>query len=176
MHRGCPSVVETIKWGMPAFEYHGPLAGMAAFKHHCVLGFWKGTLLSDPSGTLQTQARTAMGNFGCIRSVDDLPSDATLVRLVKDAARLNEAGVKVPKEARQKKPIRPPIELTRALRAAPKAQAVLAAMSPSHRREYLEWIVEAKRQETRERRIATAISWLSKGLNRNWKYERRARA
>jgi len=173
VRRACPGVVECIKWGMPAFDFKGPLAGMAAFKQHCVFGFWKHTLLTDPTGVMQTTDRTAMGNFGCLRSVDDLPSAAALARMVKAAAKLNEEGVKVPRVLRAKAPIPVPTDFAKAMRAAPKAKATFDGFSPSHRREYLEWIVDAKRPETRLKRIATAIEWLSKGRSRNWKYERR---
>lgn len=171
VHRACPGVVEAIKWGMPAFEYKGPFAGMAAFKAHAVFGFWKHALLDDPSGVLEKTDRTAMGNFGCLRAVDDLPSDAVLARLVKAAAKLNDDGVKLPRNATVKKSIPMPPDFAKALRAKPKALAAFDAFSPSHRREYLEWIVEAKRPETRATRIATALEWLAAGKHRNWKYE-----
>lgn len=171
VHRACPGVVEAIKWGMPAFEYKGPFAGMAAFKAHAVFGFWKHELLDDPAGVLEKTDRTAMGNFGCLRAVDDLPSDAVLARLVKAAAKLNDAGVKLPRNTTVRKTVPVPPDFAKALRAKPKALAAFDAFSPSHRREYLEWIVEAKRPETREKRIATALEWLAAGKHRNWKYE-----
>jgi len=174
VRRACPSVAETIKWGMPSFEYKGPLASMAAFKQHATFGFLKHSLLNDPTGALQQRDRTAMGNFGCLRTLADLPSDATLARLVKAAAKLNDDGVKVPRSTRAKKPVPVPADFAKALRAVPKARATFDAFPPSHRREYLEWITEAKRPETRAKRMATAILWLSQGKGRNWKYERRA--
>lgn len=175
VHRACPSVTETLKWGMPAFDYKGPLAGMAAFKQHCVFGFWKDRLLSDPTGALQKTQRTAMGNLGCIRTLADLPPAATLAALVKEAARLNDAGVKVPRTVRARKAIAMPPEFAKALRARRRALETFDALPPGHQREYLEWIVEAKRDETRAKRIATAVTWLSQGKRRNWKYETKGR-
>jgi len=175
MHRACPGVSETIKWGMPAFEFKGPLAGMAAFKEHCVLGFWKGPLLKDRTGALERGHRTAMGDLGCLRSLRDLPSASTLASLVKQAAALNEAGTKVPRDLKARREIPMPADLAKALRGNRRALATFDALAPSHKREYLEWIVEAKRQETRTKRIATALTWLSQGKRRNWKYESRKR-
>lgn len=172
VHRACPDVVETIKWGMPSLEYKGPFAGFAAFKQHCVFGFWKHKLLDDPDGVLEKVDRSAMGNFGCIRSMKDLPSEATLARLVKAAKRLNDENVKLPRAVRKRKPLPVPPEFTKALSRNAKARSVFDGFSPSHRFEYLEWIVEAKRPETRANRIAQAIQWLSQGKHRNWKYER----
>ena len=69
VHKGCPApgVTETIKWGMPAFEYKGPFCGMAAFKNHCTFGFWKDKLLRTDDA-----AARALDALGRIESVDDL--------------------------------------------------------------------------------------------------------
>jgi uncharacterized protein YdeI (YjbR/CyaY-like superfamily) len=170
VHAGCPEVVETLKWGRPAFEHHGLLAGMSAFTAHVVFGFWKHRLVVGDD----ERAARAMGSFGRITALSDLPSRTTLVRLVRKAAQLNEAGVSGPREKRGP---RPPIpmhpELRRALARSKAARATFDGLSPSQRRDYLEWIAEAKRDETRERRVATAVEWLSQGKTRNWKYERR---
>jgi hypothetical protein len=171
VHAGCPEVVETIKWRMPSFEHHGILAGMAAFQKHCVFGFWKHELLVEDA----PREMEAMGSFGCLRTVGDLPSQARLVALVRRAVALNEAGVKAPRTKTARKqpaPLHP--EFARALDRHARARATFEGFSPSHRREYQEWIAEAKKDETRERRIETAIEWLAAGKSRNWKYERRA--
>ena len=171
VHRACPQVQEAIKWGMPAFEYKGPLAGMAGFKQHCTFGFWKDKVLRDRQGILETHERTAMGNLGCIRSLSDLPSSTALARLCKEAANLNDAGIKAPRTVRERKPIPMPPDFAKELRGKARALAYFDRLPPSHKREYLEWIVEAKKPETRAKRIATAITWLSQGKHRNWKYE-----
>lgn len=170
VHAGCPGVSETIKWGMPAFEYKGPLAGMAVFKAHCTLGFWKASLMKTvPSG----KRREAMGQFGRFESVDDVPSAAALIRMVKEAAAINEAGLKVARKPAAPKPApkAPPYVLA-ALRKNAKALAGWRAFPPSHQREYLQWIAEAKTAETRARRLDTAVIWISEGKGRNWQYER----
>jgi uncharacterized protein YdeI (YjbR/CyaY-like superfamily) len=172
VHAGCPGVEETIKWGMPAFDFHGPLCGMAAFKAHATLGFWKAPLLRKGKKPLSTSAEKAMGQFGRITSVDDLPAQRGLVALVRRAAALNERGVKVVRARQPKAAPRTPADLMAALRKNRAALRTFEDFSPGHRREYVEWILEAKREETRIRRIETAIQWMSEGRGRNWKYAR----
>jgi uncharacterized protein YdeI (YjbR/CyaY-like superfamily) len=168
VHKACPDVEETVKWGSPHFDYKGSMAGMAAFKEHCAFGFWKHALLEG--NELQ---RTAMGSFGRITSLKDLPKDKDIVALIHQAMELNEKGIKVPKKPTTAKgEVVVPKELTAALSKNKKAKLAFDKFSPSHRREYSEWIAEAKTEATREKRIATAIEWLSEGKSRNWKYER----
>jgi uncharacterized protein YdeI (YjbR/CyaY-like superfamily) len=170
VHASGPGIVETMKWGHPSFEYHGILGGMAAFKSHCAFGLWKHELIvADDARALE-----AMGSFGCLRTVADLPPRATLVRYVKLARKLNEDGVAAPRtKMARKKPIAPHPQFAAALERNAQARATLDGLAPSHRREYVEWIAEAKREDTRTRRIATAIEWLAQGKKRNWKYEAR---
>ena len=169
VHAGCPDVQETIKWGMPTFDYQGMLCGMASFKAHCSLGFWKGTLL----GLGGYGDRGGMGHFGKIASLDDLPKRAQLVALVRKAAKLNEQGVKVERATRTPKAAIPmPKDFAAVLKKNKKANDAFEALRPSHRREYLEWITSAKQDATRQRRMGTSIEWLSEGKSMNWKYER----
>jgi hypothetical protein len=170
VHAGCPDVVETIKWSVPSFEYKGPFCGMAAFKKHVMFGFWKHQLLQDllPKGD-----RRAFGTFGRIQSLNDVPNRAAIVKIVKAARKLNDDGVKVPKLAGAKKPpVRVPSYFKSALKKLPKAAAAFEAFSPSHKREYVEWITEAKTAETRDRRLTQAIAWIGEGRSRHWKYQR----
>lgn len=168
VHKACPDVEETVKWGMPHFDYKGPICHMAAFKEHCAFGFWKHELLAGTE--LQ---RTAMGSFGRITSLKDLPKDKEIVALIHQAMELNEKGIKVPKKpATVKGEVVVPKALTAALSKNKTAKAAFDKFSPSHRREYSEWIAEAKTDATRDKRIATALEWLSEGKSRNWKYER----
>jgi len=171
VHTACPAVIETMKWSMPYFEYHGLLAGMAAFKEHCSFGFWH----QDMAAVVGTgKDDEAMGSFGRIAGLADLPPDRTMLRYLRAAVKLNESGAPArprPKPA-PKSSLRTPPVLAAALRAHPVAAAAFENFSPSHRREYIEWIAEAKREETRARRVATAITWLAEGKSRNWKYER----
>jgi uncharacterized protein YdeI (YjbR/CyaY-like superfamily) len=167
VHAGCPDVVEETKWGMPHFNYKGMFAGMAAFKAHCVFGFWKHELIVGQNAGY----REAMGSFGRLRSLADLPPKKTFDRYVKIAMRLNDEGIQVPRRKHAKKKLVVPKELVVALNRNPKARKVYAGFSPSHQREYAEWIGEAKGEATRARRLATTIEWLEQGKHRNWKYE-----
>ena len=169
VHEGCPDVEETIKWGMPSFGHHGILAGMASFKAHVAFGFWKGALITGNASA----RKDAMGGFGRITSLEDLPSKRRLLAMVKKAAKLNEAGAKQPRSVKHAKPtLRMPPEFTAALKAAPKAKAFYATLAPSAKRNYLEWITDAKQAATRAKRVAQSVQWLGEGKRRNWKYEK----
>jgi uncharacterized protein YdeI (YjbR/CyaY-like superfamily) len=172
VHKADPDIEETVKWGMPSFNHAGIVCGMAAFKQHCAFGFWKSKLILDSKGH---RVDEAMGSFGRITSLKDLPSDAKLVGYIKKAVKLNLEDVKVPGRAKRKAtPLRVPAELSKALKAAPKAAAAFKALSTSHRNEYVEWIASAKQAATRDKRLATTIAWLTAGKNFNWRYEKRA--
>ena len=165
VHAGCPNVEETLKWSMPHFDYKGPLAGMAAFKAHCAFGFWKGSLIVPGS-------KEAMGQFGCITKISDLPKAGVLTGYVRKAVELNEQKVKVPRPLKhEKKDIPMPADLAAALKGNAKARATFDGFRPSHKREYLEWITEAKTDETRRKRLVTAVEWMSEGKARHWKYQ-----
>jgi uncharacterized protein YdeI (YjbR/CyaY-like superfamily) len=168
VHSACPEAEETMKWGMPHFLYKGQiLAGMAAFKAHATFGFRRGQEVIGETGA----ERDAMGQFGRLASVDDLPKPEVLAQLIRKAMALTDEGGK-PAEA---KPAKPPVEvpedLRRALDASSGAAAIFDGFPESCRREYVDWIVEAKRQETRDKRIAEAVEWMAQGKRRNWKYE-----
>jgi uncharacterized protein YdeI (YjbR/CyaY-like superfamily) len=170
VHAACPPVEETLKWSVPAFMYKGNLCGMAAFKRHCMFGFWKGSLIVDGTGQ---PVGVGMGQLKVAR-VEDLPPDKALTGYIKQAMKLNEEGVKTPRAGpKEKKPLAMPASLKKALAKNRKAMAAFEAFSPSHKREYLEWITEAKTDETRDRRIDRAIEWMAEGKPRNWKYMKR---
>jgi uncharacterized protein YdeI (YjbR/CyaY-like superfamily) len=172
VHTACPEVEETMKWNSPHFMYKGMLCSMAAFKEHCAFGFWKGSLIFDQSGG---SAEEAMGQFGRITKVSDLPSKKVLAGYVKEAMRLNESGVKSPARSKPRNKAEPkvPDDLATVLKKNKKALATFEGFSPSHRREYIEWITEAKGEDTRKRRLETTIEWLAEGRPRNWKYMKR---
>jgi uncharacterized protein YdeI (YjbR/CyaY-like superfamily) len=172
VHAGCPGVIETIKWSVPAFEYKGPMCGMAAFKAHCIFGFWKGALMKR---TPKDRAAAAMGQFARFETLADLPSEAAMVRMVKEAAALNDAGVKVPRGTTAKTALKAPREMLAAIRKNPRAQQAYSTFSPSAKREYIEWITGAKSDATRARRLDTAVQWISEGKTRHWKYMPAAR-
>ena len=168
VHAVVPDVGETLKWGAPSFTKNGKiLLMMAAFKAHAALNFWRGQELSggDASGE-------AMGQFGRLTSVDDLPSDAAFDALIREAVEL-AATAPIPRKVKHEP--KPPAELhpdfAKALDANPKANAVLDGFPPSARRDYLDWIADAKQDATRAKRIATAVEWLAEGKKRHWKYE-----
>jgi len=168
VHETCPDVTETLKWSMPSFEYKGILCGMASFKAHCTLMFWKQSLLESDAFP---KNKTAMGSFGRITSLKDLPKDTVLKKLLKQAMKLNDDGVKVTKPKQEKKELVVPDILLEALAKNDKAAETFDAFPPSCKREYVEWITEAKTDATRDKRLATTMEWLSEGKRRNWKYE-----
>jgi len=168
VHAACPAVEEDIKWGAPHFGYKGMMCGMASFKQYAAFIFWKHKLVfGEEERTDSPLAR--------LTTVGDLPPKRVLAGYVKKAAALNDAGVKEERVRKPPKPVRVPADLTAALAKTKKAQAAFAAFPPSHKREYVEWIIEAKTDETRARRLKQAIEWIAEGKSRNWKYEKKNR-
>lgn len=172
VHVACPDVEETIKWSFASFDYKGPMCSMAAFKQHCAFGFWKASLMKDKTLTKNADSESAMGHYGKITSLKDLPSDKKIIAHIKEAMKLNDKGIKLPpkKVTKEKKEPVIPDYFLKQLKKSKKALTTFQAFSPSHKREYVEWITEAKTEETRYRRIETAIEWMSEGKSRNWKY------
>lgn len=166
VHAACPDVDESLKWSAPAFLYRDRLlCTMAAFKQHVAFGFWQGEQVLG-----ERADDTAMGQFGRIRSAGDLPDAAELAGYVRKAAALIDAGGTRPRRPAPPRAEPPPSDdFMAALRATPAAHATFDAFPPSHRREYVEWIAEAKREDTRARRIAQAVAWLAEGKPRHWK-------
>ena len=168
VHAVLPDAEDTIKWSMPAYTLGGKIILItAAFKAHTALNFWRGQELDSAHTSVG-----AMGQFGKIKSIDVLPADAELDTLIREAA---EVARNAPAPRKVKHPPKPAPELhpdfAAALDKAPKAKATMEGFPPSCRREYLEWVAEAKQDATRQKRIAMAIEWLSEGKRRNWKYE-----
>ncbi len=172
VHAACPETVEELKWSFPHFSYKGLLCSMAAFKEHAVFGFWKGVLVVPDA------PQEGMGQLGRLTSVKDLPSKKVLTGYIKKAMQLNDEGVQAPHvakaraKAKMARPLVIPPELTAALKKNKKASANFEKMPPSHQREYAEWIAEAKREETKVKRVVQAIEMIGDGKSRNWKYER----
>ncbi len=175
VHEACPDVEETIKWGMPSFDYKGPYFSMAAFKQHCACGFWKAAIMKDAARLLANQ-ENAMGHGGRISSLKDLPTDKTLLRWLKEAAKLNDDKIKLPaltKSGEKKPEIQTPDYFIKELKKNKAAFNIWEAFAPSHRREYNMWIQDAKTDDTRNRRMSQAIEWIAEGKGRNWKYEKK---
>ncbi len=176
VHKTCPEVEEKIKWSFPHFDYKGEMmCSMAAFKQHTVMGFWKASLMKDATLLEVARSEEAMGHLGKITSLKDLPSDKKLVSYIKEAMKLNEQGIKLPPKPKTtvNKVVEVPEDLLKALAKNKKAQKVFEAFAYSHRKEYVQWICEAKTEPTRNSRIETALEWIAEGKGRNWKYERK---
>ena len=169
IHEACPDVTETIKWGFPHFEYKGLLCHMAAFKEHCGFGIWKGSRIVEK---VDRPDEPAMGQFGRITRLSELPSKKVLTGYIKKAMKRNEEGIKSPTPPKPKvsRELVVPEDLASALRANAAARATFEKFSPSNKREYVDWITDAKTQTTRTRRLEQAIGWMAEGKPRNWKY------
>ena len=168
VHANCPNATETIKWSMPFFEYKGRIfSNMAAFKAHCAVGFWNGALLKIDS-TLDK----AMGQFGRITSLAELPGDKEFARIIKAAMKLHIEGAKSPSRSKpaEKKELVVPDYFLAAVKKNKKALATFEGFSPSKQKEYVEWITEAKTEATRDKRLIQAVEWMAEGKVRNWKY------
>jgi len=172
VHRGCPEAEETMKWGFPHFEYKGILCSMAAFKQHCAFGFWKGSIMSDPKGVMTQTGRTSMGHFDRITSVSDLPSDKILLSYIKEAMKLNDEDVKLPQRAKPKaeKALKVSAYFLKELKKNKAALKTFESFSRSNKKDYVEWVDEAKTDATRDKRMETALEWMAEGKIRNWKY------
>ena len=178
VHKACPGVVETIKWSRPFFEYRGViLANMSAFKEHCSFGFW-GQEISAVLRDAKVLQPDAMGSLGRLTRIEDLPTNKQMLGLLQQAVGFIDSGQYTSPIAARRKVVKAPAptaeapqEFLRALKANKKASAVFAAFSPSCKKEYVEWIADAKRAETRDKRISTAIDWITEGKQRHWKYQ-----
>jgi uncharacterized protein YdeI (YjbR/CyaY-like superfamily) len=177
VHKACPDVEEKVKWGMPFFDYKGEmLCHIASFKQHAVMGFWKAALMKDPVLLENAKSETAMGHLGKITSLKDMPPDKKITAWIKEAMLLTDKGIKLPSKAKPaagKKEITVPDYFVKALAKNKKAKQVFENFAYSHKKEYLQWITEAKTEETRNKRMATALEWMAEGKSRLWKYEKK---
>ncbi|MDB5120139.1 MAG: hypothetical protein JWN56_1357 [Sphingobacteriales bacterium] len=173
IHQASPEINETIKWGFPHFDYKGTVCSMASFKNHCAFGFWKNSLMDDPHGLLKNDAESAMGQFGRICDISNVPADEILISYIQNAVALNKAGVKIvkTKEKISDKTIEVPTDFSLLLDGYPEVQVNFENLSYSHKKEYVEWFIEAKTKATRSKRMQTAIEWLTEGKSRHWKYK-----
>ena len=165
-HEACPAIEEKLKWNCPSFEYKGMVGGFAGFKAHAVFGFWRQDALPDPHKLFKGNGPMA----NKLTDVSQLPADDLLISYIRAAVALNEKGAPS-RKVKAKPPLRTPPWFLAALRKNRKALATFDAFPPSHKREYVEWVVEAKRDETRKKRLDQAIEWMAAGKKRNWKYE-----
>jgi len=175
VHKACPDTEEIMKWSFPHFDYNGSMmCSMAAFKHHMAFGFWKASIMKDPDKILEIKNREAMGHLGRIKSLKDLPPDRIMLKYIKEAVRLNDEGINLkPKPVtKEKNMLVIPDHFTNELKKNTKAMKTFEEFRYSHKKEYIQWITEAKTEETRAIRMKTAVEWLSEGKSRNWKYEK----
>ena len=176
VHKACPDVEEKMKWSMPFFDYKGEmLCHMASFKQHAVMGFWKASLMKNAVLMENAKAETAMGHLGRISSLKDMPSDKKITGWIKEAMELNDKGIKLPAKPKPAAgaEIAVPDYFTKALAKNKKAKQVFENFAYSHKKEYLIWITEAKTEDTRNKRMATAFEWMAEGKSRLWKYEKK---
>lgn len=178
VHKACPDVEEKMKWSMPFFDYKGEmLCHMASFKQHAVMGFWKVPLMKDSILVENAKSETAMGHLGRIGSLKDMPSDKKITVWIKEAMQLTDKRIKLPAKVKptekEKKELTVPDYFTKALSKNKKAKAAFDNFAYSHKKEYVMWITEAKTEETRNKRMETALEWLAEGKSRLWKYEKK---
>jgi uncharacterized protein YdeI (YjbR/CyaY-like superfamily) len=172
VHKACPDIEEKTKWGFPHFDYNGQMmCNMAAFKQHCAFGFWKATWMKDSKKFAEAQGNS-MGHLDRITDLQDLPADKVLISYIKEAMKLNDMGVKLParKKILHAKELIVPDDFKTALTKNIQAAEHFENFPPGKKKEYIVWVTEAKREETRHKRIETAIEWISEGKIRNWKY------
>lgn len=172
IHKACPDVEENIKWSFASFDYKGPFCSIVAFKQHCAFGFWKAALMKDADKFLNAQ-KGSMGHFDRITSLKDLPSDKVIIAYIKEAMELNDKGAKLPQRRAKKvdaSQLIVPDYFKKALSKNKKAAEHFDKFPPGQKKEYLMWLTEAKTEETRNKRMETAIEWISEGKIRNWKY------
>jgi len=174
IHQADARIEEKIKWGMPFFDCKGPVCNFAAFKKHCTFGFWKASLMDDPIKLFE-ESKDAMGSLGQIKSLADLPSDEVLIAYIQQAIKLNEEGKKVsPKtKSTEKKELNVPEDLAAAFKNNQAALETFSNFSYTNKKEYLEWLTEAKTAETRAKRLETAIDQMAEGKSRHWKYAKK---
>ncbi|CAN5816813.1 hypothetical protein BH11BAC4_BH11BAC4_16370 [soil metagenome] len=173
VHDACPEVEEKMKWSFPHFDYKGEMmCSMAAFRQHAIMGFWKASLMKDATLMLNARSEESMGHLGKLTSLKDLPADKKITGYIKEAMKLNDLGKKIPskpKPAANKELIVPDYFL-KTIKKDKKAFQYFENFSYSQKKEYVEWITEAKADETRNKRMETALEWITEGKIRNWKY------
>ena len=173
MHKASPDIKENIKWGMPAFELNGIVTTMASFKNHMGIAFHKSSLMQD-THKLFSSADDAIGQLGKITSLEDLPDDKILVSYIQEAVKLDKEGKKIPKKpAQPKTEVQMPDYFATGLEKSPAAKQHFESFSPSAKREYIEWLLDAKSEATRNSRLERAMEWIAEGKPRLWKYQKK---
>lgn len=178
VHKACPEVEETLKWSFPNFTYKGKiLCFMASFKAHCAFGFWLAEKMKDPNTIFifgKDGKESAMGQFGKIKSIKDLPSDKILIKYIKEAMALIDANVTLTKNTSTKRTEALPLPdyVSKEFNKNKLAKSFFESLSNSQKNEYTSWIIEAKQEATKQKRLLQMILQLAEGKTRNWKYEK----
>ncbi len=174
VNKNCPEVEEAIKWGIPHFDYKGDfMCVMASYKNHCSFSFLKAELMKDPRLKEGKNLKPIQRFMGKISSVDELPSDKEFIKLLKEAMTLNEKGLKLPvRESTKPTNIEVPDYFAEKLKSNPKTKKVFEGSSPSFRKNYLTWIIDAKTEVTRNKRIEQSLEWIAEGKDRFWQYKK----
>lgn len=171
IHKNCPEIEETVKWGYPHFEYRGEvLAIIMGYKNHCTFMFFKAEIMQDERLKNNKNLKPAERFLGNIKQLSDLPSEEDFTALLHEAMILNEKGIKISKQKSEVKKLETPDYFLEALAKNPRAEEIFNSKSDSFRKEYITWIVEAKTETTRQKRLLEAVDWISEGKHRNWKY------
>jgi uncharacterized protein YdeI (YjbR/CyaY-like superfamily) len=175
VHKACPGVEETIKWGVPSYEYKGPYCMTPAFKEHCAVVLWKARLMKDPALVENAKSEVSMGHLKKISSLKDLPKDKVMLSYLKEAAKLNADGVKNPPriKSKEKTKLVVPQYFLKALKTKKRALEIFKNFTSAKKKEYVDWVTEAKTEETRNKRISTSLEWIAEGKTRNWKYTKK---
>jgi len=173
VHNYCPDCEETIKWGFPHFIYQDKiLCAMSAFKAHAAFGFWLENEMQSMRSLIKEREKNSMFQLGKLKSIDDLPSKEILITAIKEAMKLIEAGIVVKKSKPNQSEVIIPDDFQQSLNETASALAYFETLTLSKKRDYVNWINEAKTADTRTKRINTSIEWLSEGKDRNWKYKK----
>lgn len=174
VHQACPEVEEKMKWSFPHFDYKNEMmCSMASFKAHCAVNFWKAALMKDSTLIENARSEISMGHLGRITTLKDLPADKKMLAFIKEAMELNDKGIKLPAKPKtiERKELVVPAYFQQVIDKNKKAKATWENYAYSHKKEYVEWITEAKSAATRNKRMETALEWIAEGKDRNWKYK-----
>jgi hypothetical protein len=164
IHEAAPEVEEAWRWDKPHFDNAGIMVGLCAFKEHVAVWFHKGALLKDTKKLFEATARTEEKGMRAYKLHEgDKINEAAFLDLVKQAVAVNDKGTKLREAKPTKKALVVPEDLEQVLRKDPTAWANWEAFPVGHRRAYVEWVTDARQEETRKRRIAQSLEKIREG-------------
>ncbi len=164
------ALTEEVKWGGPCYTYRGKnVVGIGGFKSYFGLWFHQGALLEDDAGVLINAQRGKTRGLRQWRMHSAIDIQPTLIkRYVREAIALVDAGNEI--TADRTKPVVVPDELNKAMRRVKGATAAFRALRRGLQREYADYIRDAKRDDTKQRRIEKILPMIGKGIGLNDKY------